>query len=112
MDSPASPLLTAMTQMHTALLSGDFAAMAGLTQILEAQMSLGPRDMAGFAAQGPALRRMAAENEALLRSTQRGLRAAQRRIAEIRGVSSGLSTYTADGTRNYRALRDGPDHRA
>jgi hypothetical protein len=66
-----------------------------------------PRDAAAL----DQLQRKASENAALLLAAQRGLRAAQRRIAEIRGVASGLTTYTATGHRQYSAQRTGSDHR-
>jgi hypothetical protein len=110
MDKASEELLASLTCMHAALLSGDFAAMAGLTERLERQLTR------GLITTDPVmlrdLRKKSAENAVLLRSAQRGLRAAQRRIAEIRGVSAGLTTYSADGQRTYSAHRGGPDHRA
>ena len=109
MDSQAL-LHDSLTALHRALLAGDFRAMTGLTQQIE-------RHLDGGAALGldatalARLRCLANENAVLLRSAQRGLRAAQRRIAEIRGVATGLTTYTAGGQRRTSAPASGPNHR-
>lgn len=103
-------LSDSLTAMNRALLAGDFRAMPDLTRQIERHLEQG-------AAKGLApaaltrLRRQADENAVLLRSAQRGLRAAQRRIAEIRGVATGLTTYTAGGQRRTSAPALGPDHR-
>lgn len=99
-----------LAAIRRAALGGDFAAMPALGQELE--LLLAPGQFAPTRDAALALHRQAQENAVLLRATQRGLRAAQRRLAEIRGVAAGLTTYSAQGTRKTTALRLGPDHRA
>lgn len=45
------------------------------------------------------LRRKAERNAACLKGTARGLRAARRRIAEVRAAATGLAAYDAQGQR-------------
>ena len=113
MDNPtghSDNLSDNLTALHRALLAGDFRALTGLTHQIERHLDGGATkglDAAALAG----LRRLADENAILLRAAQRGLRAAQRRIAEIRGVATGLTTYTAGGQRRTSASASGPDHR-
>ena len=113
MDKPAThndSLSDSLTALHRALLAGDFRAMTGLTHQIERHLDSGAAQGLDAAALSR-LRRLADENAVLLRAAQRGLRAAQRRIAEIRGVATGLTTYTAGGQRRTSASASGPDHR-
>lgn len=110
MADPAQDMLATMAATHRALLAGDFAALAQLAPLLDACRAALPPHLPAPALQ--ALQRKAHENAALLRAAQRGLRSAARRIAEIRGVATGLSTYTAGGARQHTGPRGGSDHRA
>jgi hypothetical protein len=110
MTTRPDPILDGLSAIHAALLHGDFAALAALAQDLEQGLTQPApiRDAAALSL----MRRKATENAALLLAAQRGLRAAQRRIAEIRGVATGLTTYTAAGSRLHSVQRTGSDHRA
>ena len=110
MIGPADQLHQNLDAIRQSILTGDFAALAILTQSLEA--ALGRPKAALDRKTLIALQAKADRNAALLRAAQRGLRAAQRRISEIRGVSLGLSTYDASGQRAYQAHSVNPDHRA
>lgn len=88
-------------RLGTALRAGDLRALEPLLRdgiegrlaaLAAARRTLPPETLA-------ALRRGAEENAALLNASQRGIRAALRRIDEVRGVAAGLSTYDARGRR-------------
>lgn len=98
--------LDAITQ---AILTGDLARLSELTRALEQTLTR-PGALAGSNAL-TALQAKVDRNATLLRAAQRGLRSAQRRLAEIRGVSRGLSTYDADGHRAFKAGPGLADHR-
>jgi hypothetical protein len=113
MDDSPQAVSSALSAIHAALLAGDFASMAALNQSLEHILSkpsgsLGKANVAALRA----LRSKAEENTVLLRAAQRGFRAAQRRIAEIRGVATGLTTYSAAGQRSTAVYGASSDHRA
>ena len=110
LTSQTETLTDSLTALHRAQLRGDFRAMTGLTHQIERHLDSGVAQGLDTAALSR-LRRLADENAVLLRAAQRGLRAAQRRIAEIRGVTTGLTTYTAGGQRRTNASAAGPDHR-
>ncbi len=110
MADSGADLLGCLKAINSALLAGDFAGISALTDQMESRLAAG---IGGLDAESlKRLRGQASANAVLLQSSQRGLRAAQRRVAEIRGVASGLSTYTAAGRRNHSALRSGQDHRS
>ncbi len=86
-----------LDMMHSAILSADFAALAALTPNLETAVSAAEtaRDLA-------LLRRISAKanrNAACLLAAGRGVRAAQRRIAELRDAARGFATYDGQGRR-------------
>ena len=87
-----------LDRVHRALLQGDYAALPALTAALSAAMA---------ALEGDALHREALEavarrarrNELCLLAAQRGIRAAQRRLSDIRSLGSSLVTYDQKGRR-------------
>lgn len=81
---------------RTALLSGDLAALDGIAQRKEALLE----DLAWARPASDALkslRRKAERNAELLEAATKGLRAAMRRVAEIRRANGPLRTYGQDG---------------
>ena len=94
-DSRACALLDFV---HQALLKGDYAALPALNTALFAEVE---------ALQGDGVRRSTLEavasrarrNEMCLLAAQRGIRAAQRRLNDIRTAGSSLVTYDQNGRR-------------
>jgi hypothetical protein len=91
-DHPAIDLLD---QMHRAILCADFAILAQLTPQLEAAMPApgpgqNPRILAG-------IKSRAERNALCLTAAARGVRAAQRRLAELQNRDQGFSTYDGRG---------------
>ena len=85
-----------LDQMHAAILHADFAALALLTPRLEAAMSALQRPNQA------ALDRIAtkaARNGTCLQAAGRGIRAALRRVNEVRQTATGLVTYDGAGKR-------------
>lgn len=83
-----------------ALLSGDLAALEGLAQACEAQLSQG---ITTDAARLHRIREQAARNAALLTAASRGVSAARRRLRELSGAD-GFSTYDSAGRRGPMAM--------
>lgn len=85
-----------LDQMHAAILVADFGALAQLTPPLEAAL-------AGLRQPNQALlqriSRKAARNASCLQAAGRGVRAAQRRLTEVRQNAAGLVTYDGAGKR-------------
>jgi len=91
-----------LDQMHSAILQADFAALAPLTPVLENAL---------IAAQNlrdpEILRRLsqkASRNAACLLAAGRGVRAAQRRMRELKDASTGFATYDGRGKRAQHGL--------
>lgn len=110
MDDSHAAVANSLGAIRRAALGGDFTALPALSRELEDHLQGARRSASRETA--AALQRLAAENAVLLRAAQRGLRAAQRRLAEIRGVADGFTTYSAQGQRRTSGLRGGSDHRA
>ena len=90
-----------------ALLRGDLAALAGLTQAIEAQADTPPQDRA----MAERLRVKADRNARLLQAAGRGVRAARARLADI-AAGPVLTTYDSHGRRESVArLALGPTRR-
>lgn len=85
-----------LDQMHVAILAGDFATLVPLVPQLEAALTgLNRPDQA-------LLQRIsgkAARNAACLLAAGRGVRAALRRLGEVRQNAAGLVTYDGAGKR-------------
>ena len=98
MHSPAIDRLSAeLDRVYHVLRSGRLEGLAAATQALEAELArLDPADPAGL----DLLRHKAQRNAACLDAAARGVRAARRRLAEIRTIESGLGTYDDKGRRD------------
>ncbi len=98
MQSSATDRLSAeLDRLHLLLRSGNLGGLAAATQALEAELArLDPMDAAGL----DLLRHKARRNAACLDAAARGVRAARRRLTEIRAIESGLGTYDDKGRRD------------
>jgi hypothetical protein len=85
-----------LDRIHDALRAADYAALSALEQSLLQEIA---RPAALSAADLQLIRHRAERNAACLVAAQRGIRAARRRLAEIRGAASGLVTYDRAGKR-------------
>ncbi|MDP4032547.1 MAG: hypothetical protein Q8P60_06835 [Pseudorhodobacter sp.] len=90
-------LEAALDRMHQAVLAGEFENVAALEPKIEALISglteLTDRSLS------QRLASKAARNATCLQAAARGLRAALRRLAEIRSACDGLQTYDGLGKR-------------
>lgn len=86
---------TLLDDIHAALLRHDYPALGPLGEALEAELDApsAPLDPRGVAL----IRARAARNEATLKATGKGIRAALRRLAEICQVARGMVTYDRSG---------------
>ncbi|MGL6210253.1 MAG: hypothetical protein ACRC14_10545 [Paracoccaceae bacterium] len=86
-----------LDQAHLALRQADYAKLGGLTVAIEVELARleTVQDLAGLAR----VQQRATRNAACLLSAQRGLRAARRRVEEIKRARSGLVTYGPSGSR-------------
>ena len=96
MTQPLNPAATLLDDIHQRLLAGQYDQLAALTSALERALSQ-PQQM--DAAALAVIHAKAQRNAATMVAVQRGLRAALRRVAEIKSVSTGLVTYDASGLR-------------
>jgi hypothetical protein len=98
MHNTATDRLSAeLDRVYHLLRSGKLEGLAAATQALEAELArLDPVDAAGL----EMLRHKARRNAACLDAAARGVRAARRRLAEIRTIESGLGTYDDKGRRD------------
>ena len=98
MHSTAIDRLSAeLDRVYQVLRSGKLEGLAAATQALEAELArLDPLDAAGL----DLLRHKAQRNAACLDAAARGVRAARRRLAEIRTIETGLGTYDDKGRRD------------
>lgn len=110
MTRPAARIHQSLDAITQAILTGDLAGLSGLTVLLEEDLTRHQGDLDRESLE--AMQKKVDRNAALLRAAQRGLRAAQRRLAEIRGVSQGLTTYDAQGLRATRPQSGLADRRA
>jgi hypothetical protein len=93
----ASDVRLRLEAIRQALISGDILSLVEeegqLRQALQAaEGQIAPAERAE-------LRRLAHENEALLRATRQGIRSALRRMAEIRDARVAFGTYDSGGRR-------------
>ena len=93
-DPRAAQLLD---QVYQALLRSDYAALPAMTGLLEQELRTPtvPLTESHLAT----IHRKAERNGACLLAAQRGVKAARRRLAEIRSTASGLVTYDRKGRR-------------
>ncbi|MCE2738834.1 MAG: hypothetical protein LW703_10790 [Rhodobacter sp.] len=98
MRSTASDrLLAELDRVYHVLRSGKLEGLAAASQALETELAqLDPADGAGL----DLLRHKAQRNAACLEAAARGVRAARRRLTEIRMIESGSGTYDDKGRRD------------
>ena len=86
-----------LDQVYEALLRSDYAVLPGMTALLEQELlSPGTPLTEGHLT---IIHRKALRNAACLLAAQRGVKAARRRLAEIRTTANGLVTYDRKGRR-------------
>ena len=96
MADPVTDLETLLQDLHSALRLGEFGHLGELTRSIEAAV----QGLSGAALSETAarhLRDLATRNAACLEGAERGIRAARRRLAEIRAVQAGTRTYDDQG---------------
>jgi hypothetical protein len=96
-DQNRTIALDLLDQTYEALRGANFAILPSLAALLEEALikgadGLGEGDLR-------VIRQKADRNAVMLLAAQRGIRAARRRVAEIRTASSGLVTYDRSGKR-------------
>lgn len=90
-------VMECLNAVGSALRQGRLGDLENLTDKLEAAMS----DAAPIASESLLrIRRQAERNVALLQAAARGVRAARRRIAEIRAIGDGFVSYGPTGERD------------
>lgn len=95
-----SPIEALMDQVHDAILTANFSALATLSPALEAALEALPAGNQPTAL--ARLRQKAERNAACAQAAGRGVRAAIRRLAEVQQNTSGLMTYDEKGNRARR----------
>lgn len=95
-----------LSDMLIATRRADFAALAGLAEKLDAALP----DLHGTPQAIAAIRHRAARNISALQAAAAGIRAAERRLAEIRQMGR-LTTYDHSGARHDRAATLPPTRR-
>lgn len=86
-----------LDQVYDALRRSEYGALAGLAASLDREMQRPSEAMTE--AKLAIIRRKADRNAACLDAAQRGIKAARRRMADIRATASGLVTYDRSGRR-------------
>ncbi|MGL5008442.1 MAG: hypothetical protein ACRC6I_01065 [Paracoccaceae bacterium] len=89
-------LVTTLDAVHAALLDGDINQIAPLTRRVEVLMT---NPETPSEAELTIIRAKAMRNARTLEAAMQGLRAASRRLAELREAASGHKTYGRDGRR-------------
>lgn len=84
-----------LDEINATLLRKDYAALADLGEALGRELDQPSQKL--DAAALAIIRRKADRNAATLIAVQRGIRAALRRITEIKSVSNGMTTYDRSG---------------
>lgn len=95
--SPAPLAAQLLDQVYDAMLRSDYAVLPPLATRLEAAMRA--RTPALTEADLQLIRRKADRNAAVLLAAQRGIKAARRRLTDVRAASSSLVTYDRSGRR-------------
>jgi hypothetical protein len=98
--SPTPTIEHLLDQLHQALLSADFHALSLIAPQLEARLSELTAQTDRLALER--LRRKADRNAACALASGRGVRAALRRMEDIRQAAAGLMTYDQKGQRSGR----------
>jgi len=94
-DPIAEPLETVLEDVYAALRQGDLPSLAALSQRMEEALSriASPSEAAALGR----LQGLARRNAACLDAAARGIRAARRRLTEIRDARAGTRTYDGKG---------------
>ena len=96
-NTASDRLSTELDRVYHALRSGKLEGLAAATQMLESELArLDPTDGTDL----ELLRHKALRNAACLEAAARGVRAARRRLTEIRMIESGSGTYDDKGRRD------------
>ena len=95
MGEPKAALL--LDLVHQAVMAADYAVLAGLEEILARE--IGRPDFALSEAELQIVRCKAVRNATCLLAAGRGIKAARRRLSDIRGAAGGLVTYDRAGKR-------------
>lgn len=84
-----------LDDIHAALIRHDYPALAPLGRALEAELDAPstPLDARGI----ELIRKRATRNAQVLSATSRGIKAALRRLADVRQVARGMVTYDRSG---------------
>lgn len=91
-----------MDQMHCAILAADYSSLGALSPRLEAALVELPAQVDASILRR--LRRKAERNATCAQAAARGVRAAIRRLDEVKKNANGLVTYTENGQRNLQAF--------
>jgi len=98
LDPPAEPRAAQLLDLvYDALLRADFASLPMMAEELERELATPSVKLSE--SQLAIIRRRAERNGACLIAAQRGVKAARRRLAEIRSTATGLVTYDRSGRR-------------
>lgn len=92
-----------LDEIHEALLQRNYGQLPALSKSLQEALAQPAQKL--DAAALTIIRRKADRNAATLIAVQRGIRAAVRRIAEIRSVSDGMVSYDKSGRRHETAAK-------
>jgi hypothetical protein len=95
--TPTPRAFQLLDQVYEALLTADYAALSGMSAQMEQELR-NPSSML-TEAQWRVVRGKAERNGACLLAALRGVKAARRRLAEIRSTATGLVTYDRSGRR-------------
>lgn len=98
-----------MDQMHQAILTADFPSLGALSPDLEAALETLPAQIDESTL--GRLRNKAERNALGAQAAARGVRAAIRRLEDVKQNASGLVTYDEKGQRNTQAFEGGLSRR-
>lgn len=98
-NEPRAAIL--LDEVHAVLMRQDYGGLAQLAEALERELDQPSQTLDQEAL--AIIRRKADRNALTLIAVQRGIRAAVRRIAEIKSVASGLVTYDLAGRREEKS---------
>ena len=97
-DAPRDPVAAQLLdQVYAALLRSDYGGLTELTARLERELQQPSEPPTEAWVQ--VIRHKAERNAACLLAAQRGIRAARRRLSDIRSTTNGLVTYDRSGKR-------------
>jgi hypothetical protein len=100
MSAGEDALARALEDLHLLVRRGRLTELGGAAEALESALAgAGPVDRAGL----ERLQRLARRNAESLSAAARGVRAARRRLAEIRAIGAGFVAYEPDGRRDEPA---------